>query len=442
MPPLGLLFLAAVLEREGMEVDVFDFQAEFVDWGDIERRIASKDYPFFGITGTTPVISGAYRIAEIIKKHHPHTSVIFGGVHATALPEEALAKPYVDFVIRGEGEESLYHLIRGKPLSTIGGLSYKHEDQFIHNQPDGLIENLDEIPSPAYHKLNLNNYKPAAGAYKRLPAINMTSTRGCPARCTFCNSAKIKLRKRSADKIYAEMSMLVNHHHIREIQFYDDTFTVFPSNIKRLCQLITENRLDVTWSCFARADYVNPELLATMKAAGCHQIMYGIESADESILLNIRKNCPKEKSAQALAMTRAAGIDSRCTFMLGNPGETIETIKRTIQLSIELNPDIAVYNITMPFPGTEMFQWAKSNGLLRTENWDDYDLATPVMQLPTITSKEIVKMYNQAYRSFYMRPGFIVNKLKKLRSLSDIKVLLRGSSSLLGFIKNTLPFYN
>lgn len=438
MPPLGLLYLAAVLEQGGVEVDVHDFQADFVDWDAIENTIAASFYPFFGITGTTPVISSAYRIAGLVKKHHPQAQVVMGGVHVTALPREALERPECDVVIRGEGEKALLQWVTGTPLHSIEGLSFRHNGQIIHNQPDGLVANLDEIPPPAFHKLDLKRYKPAVGAYKRLPAINMTSTRGCPAHCTFCNSANIPLRRRSAEKIFTEMDMLVNTFKVREIQFYDDTFTVFPSNIKKLCSLIIENRLDVTWSCFARADYVNLDLLKVMKKAGCHQIMYGIESASAEILANIRKNCSREKSIQALTMTKEAGIDSRCTFMLGNPGETIETIEATIRLAIQLNPDIAVFNITMPFPGTQMFHWAKEKGYLIHENWDAYDLGTPVMRLPTITPENIASLYNKAYRSFYMRPGYILERLTKVESLSDFKVLLRGGGSLFEFVRNTL----
>ncbi|HAT50783.1 MAG: cobalamin-dependent protein [Nitrospirae bacterium] len=438
MPPLGLLYLAAVLEQGGVTVDVWDFQAASLDWDGIEKTIAAHGYPFFGITGTTPVINSGYRIAGLIKKYHPQAQVIFGGVHVTALPEEALGRTECDMVIRGEGEKALLQLVQGRPLHQIEGLSFRHEGQMVHNQPNGTMENLDEIPPPAFHKLDLSRYKPAAGAYKRLPAINMTSTRGCPAHCTFCNSANIPLRRRSAEKIFAEMAVLVNTYKIREIQFYDDTFTVFPSNIKKLCQLIIDNRLDVTWSCFARADYVSLDLLKVMKKAGCHQIMYGIESASEEILANIRKNCSREKSLQALAMTRAVGIDSRCTFMLGNPGETIETIEATIRLAIQLNPDLAVFNITMPFPGTQMFQWARENGYLRHENWDDYDLGAPVLQLPTISAAETVAWYNRAYRAFYLRPGYVLSRLGKVTSWSDMEVLLRGTGSLLGFVRNTL----
>lgn len=438
MPPLGLLYLAAVLEQGGVPVDVVDFQAESLDWDGIEKTIAASYYPFFGITGTTPVISSAYRIAGLIKKYHPQAQVILGGVHVTALPEEALGRNECDVVIRGEGEKALLQLVQGTPLHAIEGLSFRHDGQMVHNQPNGIVENLDEIPSPAFHKLDLTRYKPAAGAYKRLPAINMTSTRGCPAHCTFCNSANIPLRRRSAEKIFDEMAVLVNTYKIREIQFYDDTFTVFPSNIKKLCQRIIDTQLDVTWSCFARADYVSLDLLTMMKKAGCHQIMYGIESASEEILANIQKNCSREKSLRALAITRSVGIDSRCTFMLGNPGETVETIEATIRLAIQLNPDLAVFNITMPFPGTQMFQWAKEKGYLRHENWDHYDLGSTVMQLPTISAEETVALYNRAYRSFYLRPGYVLSRLGKITSWSDMEVLLRGTGSLLGFVRNTL----
>ncbi|MBF0181385.1 MAG: radical SAM protein [Magnetococcales bacterium] len=168
---------------------------------------------------------------------------------------------------------------------------------------------------PAFHLVDLKRYRPAVGAYRRLPAINMATTRGCPGKCTFCNSASIPLRKRSAESIVAEMRHLIQRYGIREIAFYDDTFTVFPSNIKKLSNLIREHDLDIGFSCFARVDCVTADMLDDLKRAGCHQVMFGVESGSMEILRTIRKPIATEKTRLAVEMAKKAGLTVRCTFI-------------------------------------------------------------------------------------------------------------------------------
>jgi len=431
MPPLGLLYLAAVLEKENIPVDVLDFQAGSSNWEEIETTLREKEYDYYGITGTTSIISHAYRIAEIIKRYHPQAKIILGGVHATALPEEALQRPAVDYVIRGEGEQALVQLLRGEPREAIQGLSYRQDGAIRHIRPDGLMLDLDKIPFPAFHKVDMRLYRPAFGAYKSLPGISMLTTRGCPGTCTFCNSAGIPLRTRSAENIFAEIQMLHQTYGIREIQFYDDTFTVYQKNVEKLCDLLIQAGTPITWCCFARCDCVSEGLLKKMKQAGCHQILYGIESADADILTNVGKHINAAKNNMAVTMTKAAGITTRCAFMLGNPGETEASIERTIRYSIDLDPDIALYNITTPYPGTKMFAWAKEKGFLLSENWDDYDLSKPVMRLPSLTADALQRGYKKSYRAFYFRPRYILKCLRRGVSPAGLRMLAQGFRKML-----------
>jgi anaerobic magnesium-protoporphyrin IX monomethyl ester cyclase len=412
---------------------MLDFQALSLDWKQIEEKIALSEYDFWGVTSTTVIAGNAYKIADLIKKYHPHTKIVLGGVHATALPEEGLLNQNIDYVIRGEGHQALIELVQGLPLDTIKGLSYRSGNEFAHIRPDGLMRRLDDIPMPAFDKVDLGLYKPAFGAYKRLPAINMMATRGCVGKCTFCNSANIPFRVRSAENIFSEMSMLRSKFGIREIQFYDDTFTVIKKNIHRLCDLLIENKLDITWCCFARTDCVTFELLKKMKAAGCHQVMYGIESVNKEILRNIKKNIDISKNKKAIEMAQRAGITVRCSFMLGSPGETAETMDETIKYSIQLNPDIAIYNITTPYPGTEMFKWAKDNNYLVTQNWEDYDLGCLVMRLDGVSEEELQNKYKQAFRRFYLRPSYIIKRIGKCFTRGDIATSIEGLKKISSF---------
>lgn len=438
-PPLGLLYIAAFAEQRGRSVQVIDVNAEELSFEDVEEFVRLNQPRWVGFTAVTAQIGCARTIAKFVKRVSPESKTVVGGVHAAAMPDEVLSDDNIDYVIRGEGEKPFFALVDGQPLESIGGLSYRGTNPlqpFEHNALDDPIQDLDSLPTPAYHLVPFERYEPAVGAYKRLPSINMTMTRGCPGKCTFCNSAETALRTRSPEHIVNEIQRLQEKYGIREVSFYDDTFTIYKQNVARMCELLLERSIDVTWSCFARTDCISPPLLKKMKAAGCHQILFGIESADPEILENIRKPIDIELTKKAVKMVQKAGIAVRAAFMFGNPGETVESMQRTIDFAKELDPDIALFNITTPYPGTQMFEWARRNGYLTTLDWNDYDLANTVMELPTVSLDDLHRMYRHAYRSFYFRPKYLLRRLLRMRSLSEIKMNLQALRSVM-FVRST-----
>lgn len=438
-PPLGLLYVAAYAEQHGFAVHVMDVNAERLSFEDIEAFVARHQPPWVGLTAVTAQIMNTYRLAGIIKRVSPKTKIVVGGVHAHAMPDEVLRDEHVDYVIRGEGEIPFHRLISGEPLASVGGLSYRSGNPLqpvAHNAEGDPIKDLDSLPTPAYHLIRFERYKPAVGAYRRLPSINMTMTRGCPGKCTFCNSAETALRTHSAEYVVAEIEKLQARYGIREVSFYDDTFTIFKQSVLQFCHRVVERKLDLTWSCFARTDCVSPKLLKQMKSAGCHQILFGIESADERILQNIRKPIDLDLTRRAVRMVQEAGIAVRAAFMFGNPGETIESMRRTIDFAVELDPDIAVFNITTPYPGTQMFTWALKNGYLRTLDWNEYDLANSVLELPTVSREDINTMYRTAYREFYFRPRYLWRRMRSLTSWDDFKMNVGALRSIM-FVRDT-----
>ncbi|OGS35407.1 MAG: hypothetical protein A2474_04130 [Elusimicrobia bacterium RIFOXYC2_FULL_34_12] len=436
MPPFGLAGLAAYLEEKKIEVEILDSNATGLNYNNIKEILGSKAVPdYIGITASTPMIYSAIDVSKIAKSVFPSAKTVLGGVHPSVMTDEVLKEESIDFVIRGEGEETLNELISGKEIAKISGLSYKIGNKIIHNQSRPVVQDMDTLPIPAYHLLPIKKYFPAKGSYKRLPAMGMMTSRGCPGRCTFCmgNYLGDKIRVRSAEKIFEEILLLHNKYGIKEISFYDDTFTTRKENVKKLCEKIISEKLDISWSCFARVDFVDEDLLKIMKLAGCHQIMYGVESGDEEILKNIHKKISFEKVEKIVKITKKLGIEVRAAFMFGNPGETIETMQKTIDYAIKLKPDVVIFNITTPYPGTEMFKWAKEKGILITENWNEYDLSKPIMDLPTVKPEDVIKYYNKAYKDFYIRPGYLLNRVLKIRNLSDV---IDGVSALLGIARN------
>lgn len=427
VPPLGLAYAASFLEKHNIEVRIIDAQAEQMSLADIIQRIGRFDPLFIGITATTSIIDNGLEIARLCKNAFPKSKVIMGGVHPTVMAEEVLDNQSVDFIVRGEGELALLDLVQGRDVGSIGGVSYKLDGKIYHNDNRPVIENLDSLPFPAYHLLPMQKYYPAFGAYKRLPAISMVTSRGCPGKCTFCYGDMLggHIRQRSAQNIIDEIKFLKAKYGIKEICFYDDTFTVFKDNFKQFCRLLIKDKIHISWSCFSRVDFVDEEMLRGMKEAGCHQIMYGIESADKEILKNINKRFSFEQANRVIDLTKKAKIDVRAAFMFGNPGETEETMRRTIHYAIKSSPDIVVFNITTPYPGTQMFKWAKERGYLRTLDWTKYDLATMVMELPTVDSRTVEKYYKNAYKKFYFRPTYIAKRILRMGSLVDLSMNLR-----------------
>jgi radical SAM superfamily enzyme YgiQ (UPF0313 family) len=433
LPPLGLGYLASVIREQGMDVEILDMNALSIPVEDLPRHLSGKRYEWIGITATTNLVHNALRVAELARAHLPEVKVIMGGVHPTVLPEEVLSVPSVDYVVRGEGEITIAEILKGTPPENIAGLSFRSDGEMIHNPDRELNPDLDSLPFPAYDLLPVGKYVPALGGYKRLPAISVITSRGCSGSCSYCNRFLGKrVRKRSSENIIEELKLLIDRFHIKEIYFFDDSFTEFPSKVRELCEKMIEEKLDLTWSCFARFQFVNEDMLRAMREAGCMHISYGIESADPEILKAVNKPTDLDKVRDVVALTRKAGIETLIGFMLGLPGETKETMEKTIQLAIELDPDMVLFDITTPFPGTEMFNWAREKGYLKTGNWSEYDLYTVVMDLPTVTEAEIREFYSRAHRRFYLRPGYLMRRSFRIRSYLDLKQNLIAFMTILG----------
>jgi len=434
LPPFGLAILAALVRQKGFSVSLLDCNAEQIGLDKVEGFLPEIAPRFVGIGATTVLVDNALSLAEIIKKKYPETKIIMGGVHATLRPQELLQKPQVDLVVTGEGEGNFLDLLSGKNLGEIKGVGFKENNKAVINEPGECIPDINVFPLPAYDLLPMKKYYPALGSYKRKPSFGMITSRGCPGRCTFCkgNILGDVIRFKSPERMVEEIEYLQKNYGIKDITFYDDTFTSSKKRVMEFCRLLEDKNIDLTWCCFSRVDTVDLEMLGKMKEAGCYQVMYGIESADPKILANINKKISLAKVEEAVDNTKKAGIEIRLAFMLGNPGETEETIQKTIDYAIWLDPDLVSFNITTPYPGTEMFKWAKENNYLIHENWSEYNLAEPVMELPTISSKRVLEYYKRAHLKFYLRPSFILKRLLKVRSFSDFK---RNFFPFLSFLK-------
>ena len=436
-PSLGLAYIASVLERAGHRIKYLDCSAERYTVGETEKALAgyNENFDFIGLTASTPLVNNALAIAKAAKKKFPEAKIVLGGVHPSIMPDEVMKYSFVDFVVIDEGEETMKELVNSHEPAKISGLCYRESGEIIKNPPRPLIKNLDEIPPPAYHLLPMKKYYPAVGSYSRLPVMILFATRGCPGRCTFCyRTFRGVVRKRSARNIINEIKILQKDYGIKEVAFYDDTFTLFKEVIREFCDIIIREEIDITWSCFTRVDQINKELLGLMKRAGCHLILFGVESADEQILANINKRISLQQVVEVVKSARDIGIQTRASFMIGNQGETDETIKKTIDFAIKLDPDEVQFNIATPYPGTEFFCWAEERQYIKSYNWDDYSYANIVLELPGLNREKLQYYYELAHRKFYFRPRIIVRRLLNIRSWDQLKQELKGGLSLFKFL--------
>ena len=426
--------IASYLESYNADVKIIDMQAESEDFSHFE----TFDQPdYVGITSTTVTANAAYHVVSTIRDLWKDVKIVMGGVHATIAPKEILSNKAINYVIRGEGERSLAKLISGAQPEEIKGLAEMRDDGYWQHPETDFIEDLDEMPMPAYHLLPMDKYRPPLGGAIRQPTSSIFSTRGCPGKCTFCNSAlEPKTRFRSPENVVKEIRYLIDQYGIREVSFYDDTFLAKRRRVQEICHLLIREKVDITWTCMSRINYADFETLQLMSKAGCHMVCYGVESADEQILRNIKKGIKLQDVKKVVEMTKKAGIRTRLSFMFGNPGETIETMQKSYQFAIDSDPDMVQFNITTPYPGTEMYKWADANGYLITKDWAKYDLYNIVMRLPTVSPDEIHNFYHFAYRRFFFRPSYIIKQL--VFYLRHLDILKYSITNLFSFIKTIL----
>ncbi|MDP7371923.1 MAG: radical SAM protein [Nitrospinota bacterium] len=416
MPPLSILSIAAYIRTSGYSVQILDIHVERLLGHETREAIRRANPKWVGITVLTATSVPAHKIARIAKEACPGCRVVFGGVHAEAVQEETLANSAVDFVVRGDGEEIFLELIGSQEPESVRGVSYSNGTSIVQNPPNDIVMDLDKYPRPAYDLIPMHLYYPAIGAYKRIPGINMMMTRGCPGKCTFCNSANTTLRTRSASSVVEDIRYLHHTYGIREVEFFDDTFTIMVKNVKEFCWLMKEEKLDIVWTAYIRADCFNEEMGRNMKEAGCHQVLLGVESGNRKVLEFLRKPIALKRIKETVRIAQKCGLDVRASFILGNVGETPESMEDSFQYALELDAELVNFHINTPYPGTQLFKWAKEKKSLVSDEWSEYELSTILLKLPTVTSSQVFSFYERSHSRYFLRWSAIKCRLKRIRS--------------------------
>lgn len=440
-PPLGSLYLAAMLKKNGIAVDFIDGYLE--GWIGIEKKLSECDPSIVSITCHTYARSKALRTARMVKEKNPGALVVLGGAHATLMYRQILEHyKFVDIAVRGEGEITFLEVCQGKPLKDIDGIAYRDGDSIKVNAERKLIPNLDELPFPAWELIDIRRYPPdGSGVYNGIdigkePCVGVVFSRGCIGSCIFCCDKLLwkRWRRRSPANMADELELLNKRYGARRFSFNDDLFTADRKAAAALCEEIIRRGLNITFEIVSRTDCLDEELLKLLKRAGCFKICFGIETASVELLKRMKKFIDPAVSEKAIKMTRAAGIRASALLIAGNLGETRRTINETIDFLKRAAPDdVGLANGLRILPGTELYEHAKRIGFIDDDFWlSDFNwkiftaensrLALNIFcealakreHLPSVPAMDIIK-----YQRFYRR--FAEDTVKSLLARAGLK---------------------
>jgi len=407
--PLGLAYIATVWHRQGAKVKTLDCN--------ITPFQSLPKVDIAAITATTPQINHAWELAQKAQKNGAIT--ILGGPHVTCRPLESISKPQVDYVVIGEGEETaaeLYDALRGlKSVSDVPGLYFKVDGKIIQNKLRTFIEDLDKIPFPAYElfpKLALYSHPQPLLGYRRPVGTIMTS-RGCPYNCIFCYKGTFgrKWRPRSCGNVIKEWHYLIEQLRVKEVAIQDDLFNASIPRALEICRMIQKENLVTPWTLpnGIRADLLTDELAKEMKASGCYRVAIGVESGNQKMLDTIDKKMSLSTIAKAFDILKRHQLQQVAFFVMGCPGDTIETMEDSMKFCLAVNPTYAQFSIATPFPGTRLEQIMNTDSNDVANDWQTFNQLEPT-STPGRNDRDAQiasRMVRKAYRRFYLRPSWI-----------------------------------
>jgi anaerobic magnesium-protoporphyrin IX monomethyl ester cyclase len=404
LPPIGLMYIGAILRREGFNVSLLDSMAEKKRYEEILDKTNRYDIVICPIA-----TSNCRDVYDFLKSLRVKYRIVTG-THASYFWKDILERGIAEIVITGEPEFSVLETVKAiasnGDFTDIRGISYIKDGKVVRNPDMPLIQDLDALPFPDRDLIKNSNYWTSF-----FPKDNFTillTARGCPARCTFCTTHhyyNYTYRVRSAENVVEELKEIKRKYGIKSFGFWDDTFTIKKERTIKICELMIKERLSMKWTCLSRADTVDLETLRIMKKAGCMQIQYGVETGVQEILNNVRKGITIQKIEKTINEAKQVGIEQTLFFMIGNKGENKETVRKTVEFAKRLDPEYVSFNIATPFPGSALYEEIKDvEGL----DMHKFDTLTAPISLCELSVEELNKSVKNAYREFYFRPKYII----------------------------------
>ena len=446
--PLGIAYLAAVLEKSRFDVKLIDASIQNLRPRDIAQIVERENPQLVGISSVTISFYNAEETARAIREKNGNIYIVIGGPHVSTDPEGSIRKDLFDLGVVAEGEYTLLEIARelrdkGKinHPEKIKGIVYKRKNKVYFTEQRPYIEDLDVLPMPARYLLPpLKEYKATPASSRYNPVGTIITSRGCPNKCVFCDRKIFGNRPRlhSVKRVVDEIEMLVEKYGAREIKVWDDTFTFNQKRVIEICKEILKRRIKVHWLCLTRVNNVGEELYFWMKKAGCWQVLFGLESGDPGILKDMKKGITLEQSIKAVSLAKKAGLNVRGTFVLGMPNETKETLKRTLDFALSLPLDSANFYVLAPYQGTEIFELLKEQGKILHENLFYYQEMIDAEKgrlpfVPDALTEEYLKNFvAQAHKEFYLRPSYLLKQALSIRNFTQIKGYWDGFRAVIG----------
>ena len=429
-PPLGLLYIAGYIKKNSNhEIIIIDAQVERYDYVALKKEIQNCKPDIVGITTMTMTLIDVIKTAQVIKEVDRSINIVLGGPHVNLFPYETIKMPFVDFIVLGEGEEIFLDLVNAiednAPLTDITGLVFLDKEHVINTGKREYIKNLDALPYPARHLTPYKKYNSLLS--KGGIVTTIFTSRGCPFKCSFCDRPSLGkiFRSRSAQNVVGEIEECVGLG-IRDFLFYDDTFTVDRKRVIEICKKLIEKKLKIRWDIRARVDTIDEEMLSYLKQAGCEGIHYGIEAGTEKVLKELNKGITINQVKKTFNLTKKYKIPTLAYFMIGNPNESMEDIESTFRLMRNLDPSYVHITVLTPFPGTKIYENGLKNGIIKRDFWKEFATHPNTNFIPPVweerfNREELNAILVKGYKKFYIRPKYIFNNLKSIRSIGELK---------------------
>ncbi len=412
-PPLNLAYLAALAEKQGCEVRIIDGEAEGILLPELIEKTAEFSPDIVGVTATTPFYHIAVELATKLKERLKNVTIVIGGPHITVVKEKAFNECF-DYAFIAEADNSwpqfLEKFRKQEDVTAVRGLLYRENGEIRSTGPSEPLKDVNDVPIPARHLLNMASY--TLGTMKGIKNFTSIMTvRGCPFSCIFCSTKVFgkDFRRKDPEKVIREIKDCIEKYGVKHFMFLDDTLTLHRQHIMDICNLIIQEKLDITFEGSTRANLVDEELVERMAKAGLIRLSFGLESADENIRITMKKMVPLESYITANKLTNKYGIETLNSCMIGLPGETRETVKKTLAF-LRNSKEIKQANISIavPYPGTELSEMAKAGQMalrLETENFSEYRrYNAAVMTVGELSPEDLIEIQNEAFASIYLAP--------------------------------------
>jgi len=432
VPPFGLAYVAGALEKAGFKVEVLDNYQLQNTVDKVKLEIKKRDPEIVGISCSSVTYQSCIETAKAVKEVKPSCKVVAGGWHPSFEPESMLQHPEIDHVVIGEGEYAMVELATSitkkddaAVTARIPGVASMYEGKMVKNPPK-IIDDLDQIPYPAWHLFPMDIYDRRIDYLTVRPVDVINATRGCPFNCSYCENRRLwgaKCRAFSPLRLVDEIEYMIKDYGSKGIYFIGDNFTINKNHTQEFCRLMKERKLDVEWVCDTRVDLISRELLREMKSAGCKTIFFGIQSGSPAILKRLDINLSVNKVVQGFKMCRDEGIQIACSFMLGIPGETIKDMETTYKFAKKLDPDWCTFYVFIGCPDNSLYQEILQKGL-----YDRKDGFLAFAKTEDFNYESVVKIQQRFQKGFNLSRRRILRKIKREGPLNVLSQTLRNTS--------------